>query len=74
MTYVEINADWAEDGTTEQEMGKIAGQYRGHPSDRKATTQAGKVWQFDNPQDARQFTALMTMGGAVNGFKITTKD
>lgn len=72
MTYVEISADWS-DARTEHEMGKIAAQYRGHPSTQK-TAEDGKVWEFDNPQDARQFAALMTIGGTVTGTKITTKD
>jgi hypothetical protein len=76
MTYVEITADYSgNDGRAAGEMDRIAGQYRGHRSDREARSKDALVWQFENPQDARQFGGIMNLGGAISGIQyVTTAD
>lgn len=74
MTYVEITADYSNDRASD-EMDRIAGQYRGHRSERKPQSEGALVWQFENPQDARQFGGIMNLGGAVSGISyVTTAD
>lgn len=73
MTYVEITADYSDPATADQ-MDGISVGYQGRRSERKARAKDTFVWEFENPHQARQFGALMALGGAVAGIKYHTTD